>query len=74
MTIWLLFRRLASSSLPALLSHLGSSTIFLLLVLIVLLAGRRRLTASARFFLALIGILKSPAWRQRNSKKGWITS
>lgn len=58
MTTWLFFRHLASSSLPAVLWHLGSSTVFLLLVLLVLLAGRSRLTASARFFLALIGILK----------------
>jgi beta-lactamase regulating signal transducer with metallopeptidase domain len=56
--MWSLFRRMASSSFPDLLSHLGSSTIFLLLILLVLFAGRRWLTASARFALALTGIMK----------------
>jgi beta-lactamase regulating signal transducer with metallopeptidase domain len=44
--------------LPALLSHLWSSTAFLLLVLAVVFLMRKRLTAGARFSLALIGIVK----------------
>lgn len=51
-------RRLADAYFPLLLSHLWSSTLFLLLVLVVMLASRTRLTADARFSLALIGILK----------------
>ena len=50
--------RFADSYLPSLVSHLWSSTIFLILVLLVVLVMRTRLTASARFSLALIGILK----------------
>lgn len=49
---------LADSYLSALVSHLWSSTIFLILVLLVVFAMRNRLTASARFLLALIGIMK----------------
>ncbi|MEK6372759.1 MAG: M56 family metallopeptidase [Acidobacteriota bacterium] len=44
--------------LPALLSHLWSSTAFLVLVLAVIFLMRNRLTAGARFSLALIGIVK----------------
>lgn len=44
--------------LPALLTHLWSSTAFLLLVLAVVFLMRKRLTAGARFSLALIGIVK----------------
>ena len=44
--------------LPHFLSHLLSSTIFLLLLLLVVFAMRNRLTATARFSLALIGIVK----------------
>lgn len=53
-----MIRQVAASYVPLLVSHLWSSTIFLLVVLLVILATRRRLTASARFSLALIGILK----------------
>lgn len=38
--------------------HVWDSSIFLLLILLILLVARNRLTASARFALALIGILK----------------
>lgn len=44
--------------LPALLSHLWSSTAFLVLALAVIFLMRNRLTAGARFSLALIGIVK----------------
>lgn len=44
--------------LPALLSHLWSSTAFLLLILAAVFLLRKRLTAGARFSLALIGIVK----------------
>jgi beta-lactamase regulating signal transducer with metallopeptidase domain len=44
--------------LAPLVQHLWSSTLFLLLLLGVLAVLRRRLTASARFAIALIGILK----------------
>jgi beta-lactamase regulating signal transducer with metallopeptidase domain len=44
--------------LPALLAHLWSSTAFLLLMLAVVFLMRKRLTAGARFSLALIGIVK----------------
>ncbi|HVT46059.1 MAG TPA: M56 family metallopeptidase [Thermoanaerobaculia bacterium] len=57
MTIDTLFR-LASSWLPALLSHLWSSTIFLLLMLGAASLMRWRLTAGARFAIVFIGILK----------------
>jgi beta-lactamase regulating signal transducer with metallopeptidase domain len=43
---------------PALIQHLWISTLFLALVLAVVFAMRSRLTASARFTLALIGIAK----------------
>lgn len=45
-------------TLPLVLSHLWTSTLFLVLVLLVFVLLRRRLTAGARFALALIGILK----------------
>ena len=51
-------RRFADFCFPLLVSHLWSSTLFLLLILLALLVMRRRLTAGARFSLALIGILK----------------
>jgi beta-lactamase regulating signal transducer with metallopeptidase domain len=44
--------------LPALASHLWSSTVFLLAVLAILFILRQRLTAAARFSLALIGLAK----------------
>lgn len=44
--------------LPMLASHLWSSTIFLAVVLVAIFLTRKRLTAGARFSLALIGILK----------------
>ena len=43
---------------PALIQHLWISTLFLALMLAVVFAMRSRLTASARFTLALIGIAK----------------
>jgi beta-lactamase regulating signal transducer with metallopeptidase domain len=52
------FRRLADVYFPLFVSHVWSSTIFLLLVLAVIFLIRGRLTASARFSLCLIGILK----------------
>ena len=45
-------------SLPALIEHLWVSTLFLAMVLALLVLLRGRLTAAARFTLALIGILK----------------
>lgn len=51
-------RRAGDAWLPDLVAHLWSSTLFLLLVLVVVFLMRHRLTASARFALALIGILK----------------
>lgn len=51
-------RRAAADLLPGLVSHVWSSTIFLLAVLAILWALRRRLTAGARFSLALIGLAK----------------
>lgn len=43
---------------PSMLSHLWSSTLFLLLILLIAFALRGRLTAGGRFSLALIGIVK----------------
>jgi beta-lactamase regulating signal transducer with metallopeptidase domain len=51
-------RSLADTSLPLIVNHLWSSTLFLLLILMVVTALRSRLTAGSRFSLALIGILK----------------
>lgn len=51
-------RRAAADLLPELVSHVWSSTIFLLAVLAVLWVLRRRLTAGARFSLVLIGLAK----------------
>jgi len=51
-------KSLAHAYLPLIVSHVWSSTIFLLLVLTVIFLVRGRLTASARFSLSLIGILK----------------
>jgi len=51
-------KSLARAYLPLIASHVWSSTIFLLLVLAVIFLVRGRLTASARFSLCLIGILK----------------
>lgn len=51
-------RRAAADLLPGLASHVWSSTIFLLAVLAILFVLRRRLTAGARFSLALIGLVK----------------
>lgn len=53
-----LLRDFADAWLPSLLSHLWSSTIFLLLVLLVVFALRNRLTASGRFSLVFIGMVK----------------
>jgi beta-lactamase regulating signal transducer with metallopeptidase domain len=50
--------RLAAEYWPAVVAHLWSSTIFLALVLLALLLVRSRLTASARFAVVFIGILK----------------
>lgn len=50
--------RFADATLPSLASHLWSSTLFLIIVLLVLAAMPDRLTAGARFSLALIGIAK----------------
>ena len=50
--------RLAAEYWPATVAHLWSSTIFLALVLLALLLVRSRLTASARFALVFVGILK----------------
>jgi beta-lactamase regulating signal transducer with metallopeptidase domain len=50
--------RLAADFSPAVAAHLWSSTIFLGLVLLALLLVRSRLTASARFAMVFIGILK----------------
>lgn len=49
---------LASRHLPALLTHLWSSTIFLVVALAVIVLLRRRLTAGTRFTIALVGIAK----------------
>lgn len=49
---------LASRHLPALLTHLWSSTIFLAVALIVIVLLRKRLTAGTRFTIALVGIAK----------------
>jgi beta-lactamase regulating signal transducer with metallopeptidase domain len=51
-------RELAAGLLPALASHLWSSSLFLLAVLGVLLLTRRRLTAGGRYALALVGLTK----------------
>lgn len=51
-------RRAAADLFPALASHVWSSTVFLLAVLAILFLLRRRLTAGARFSLALIGLAK----------------
>jgi len=51
-------RDFADTWFPSLLSHLWSSSIFLLLMLLVVFASRNHLTASGRFSLALIGIVK----------------
>src|SRR5437870_6250680 len=50
--------RLADSYRSAAISHLWSSTIFLLLMIAIAFLLRNRLTAAARCWLALIGILK----------------
>jgi beta-lactamase regulating signal transducer with metallopeptidase domain len=50
--------RLTAEYWPAAVAHLWSSTIFIGLVLLALLLLRSRLTASARFALVFIGILK----------------
>ena len=50
--------RRAADLFPDLASHVWSSTVFLLAVLAILFALRRRLTAGARFSLALIGLAK----------------
>ncbi|HEV8434884.1 MAG TPA: M56 family metallopeptidase [Thermoanaerobaculia bacterium] len=50
--------RVAADYWPEVVAHLWSSTIFLALVLLALLLVRSRLTASARFALVFIGILK----------------
>lgn len=50
--------RLAASYWPAVVAHLWSSTIFLALILLALLLVRSRLTASARFAVVFVGILK----------------
>ena len=50
--------RLTAEYWPAVVAHLWSSTIFLALVLLALLLVRSRLTASARFAMVFIGILK----------------
>lgn len=50
--------RAAADLLPGLAAHVWSSTVFLLIVLAVLVALRRRLTAGARFSLALVGLAK----------------
>jgi beta-lactamase regulating signal transducer with metallopeptidase domain len=50
--------RVAADYWPAVVAHLWSSTIFLALVLLALLLVRSRLTASARFAMVFIGILK----------------
>jgi TonB family protein len=52
------FSERLQETLPLLLSHLWTSTLFLILVLLVFVLLRRRLTAGARFTLALIGIVK----------------
>ncbi|HEX7190660.1 MAG TPA: M56 family metallopeptidase [Thermoanaerobaculia bacterium] len=49
---------LAVDAWPAVVAHLWSSTIFLAMVLLVLLLLRSRLTASARFAVVFVGILK----------------
>lgn len=51
-------RRATADLLPALVSHVWSSTLFLLAMLAVLFALRHRLTAGARFSLALVGLAK----------------
>ncbi len=51
-------RALAESALPLVVSHLWSSTLFLLLILTLIAALRSRLTAGSRFSLALIGVVK----------------
>ncbi|MGH9456395.1 MAG: M56 family metallopeptidase [Thermoanaerobaculia bacterium] len=51
-------RSVAEAGVPSLVSHLVASTVFLLLVLAALLVAGRRLTASARFWLAFLGIVK----------------
>lgn len=50
--------RVAADYWPAVVAHVWSSTIFLALILLALLLVRSRLTASARFALVFIGILK----------------
>jgi beta-lactamase regulating signal transducer with metallopeptidase domain len=50
--------RVAADYWPAVIAHVWSSTLFLALVLLALLLLRSRLTASARFALVFIGILK----------------
>lgn len=50
--------RIASDLFPDLASHVWSSTVFLMAVLAILFVLRRRLTAGARFSLALIGLAK----------------
>ncbi len=50
--------RVAADLLPGLAAHVWSSTVFLLAALAVLVVLRRRLTAGARFSLALIGLAK----------------
>lgn len=49
---------LASRHLPALLTHLWSSTIFLAVALIGIVLLRKRLTAGTRFTIVLVGIAK----------------
>lgn len=51
-------RGAAADFLPGLVSHVWSSTLFLLALLAVLFGLRHRLTAGARFSLALIGLAK----------------
>lgn len=58
MTFLTEFGRRAADLLPGLAAHVWSSTLFLLAVLAILFALRRRLTAGARFSLALIGLVK----------------
>lgn len=50
--------RFAADFWPAVVAHVWSSTIFLALILLALLLLRRRLTASARFAMVFVGILK----------------
>jgi bla regulator protein blaR1 len=59
MSLWMESGRRAAADLwPGLVSHVWLSTVFLLAVLAVLAVLRRRLTAGARFSLALVGLAK----------------